>query len=172
MLGKPLLFLSSYAPLFGLLAIRFEQRWLWISCSLVAGLGVGSLWLLLRLDARAAPGPHTLVSVNDAGAEAASYLASYLLPFLTVATPSLRDVLAYLGFLLVAATVHLRSSVVQVNPLLYLLGYRVLAVRDDRGLAAYLVTRRPAAIGAQIIATRFRDDVLVDRTSTPRRSSS
>ena len=25
MLGKPLLFFSSYAPLFGLLAIRFEQ---------------------------------------------------------------------------------------------------------------------------------------------------
>lgn len=94
MLGRPLLFLSSYAPLFALLAIRFEQRWLQISCTVLAVTGVVSLWLLLRLDARSSPGPHTLASVKDAGGEAASYLATYLLPFLTVATPTIRDVLA------------------------------------------------------------------------------
>lgn len=88
MLGRPLLFLSSYAPLFGLLAIRFEQLWLWISCTVLAALGVVCLWLLLRLDARSSPGPHTLASVRDAGVEAAGYLAAYLLPFLTVATPT------------------------------------------------------------------------------------
>jgi len=164
MLGRPLLFLSSYAPLFALLAIRFEQRWLWISCTVIAVLGVVSLWLLLRLDARSSPGPHTLASVKDAGGEAASYLATYLLPFLTVATPTVRDVLAYAGFLLVAATISLRSPVVQVNPLLYVLGYRVLSVTDDHGLQAYMVTRRRPPAGDRVLATRFRDDVLVDRT--------
>ena len=164
MLGRPLLFLSSYAPLFGLLAIRFEQRWLWISCTVLAVLGVVSLWLLLRLDARSSPGPHTLASVRDAGVEAAAYLATYLLPFLTVATPTVRDIVAYAGFLLVAAVIHLRSAVVQVNPLLYLLGYRVLAVTDDHGLHGYLITRRLRQAGDRVLATRFRDDVLVDRT--------
>ena len=164
MLGRPLLFLSSYAPLFGLLAIRFEQRWLWISCTVLAVLGVVSLRLLLRLDARSAPGPHTLASVRDAGVEAAGYLATYLLPFLTVATPTVRDVLAYVGFLLVAAVINLRSAVAQVNPLLYLLGYRVLSVTDDHGLHAYMITRHPRAAGDRVLATRFRDDVLVDRT--------
>jgi hypothetical protein len=165
MLGKPLLFVSSYAPLFGLLAIRFQQQWLRISCLVLACLGTGALWLLLRLDARASPGPHTLVVVKDAGPEAASYLAGYLLPFLTVATPSIRDIIAYLGFLVVAAAVHLRSSVIQVNPLLYLSGYRVLAVEDDHGPAAYMVTRRRPVVGTQVLATRFRDDVLVDRSA-------
>ncbi len=164
MLGRPLLFLSSYAPLFGLLAIRFEQRWLWISCTVLAVLGVVSLRLLLRLDARSAPGPHTLASVRDAGVEAAGYLATYLLPFLTVATPTVRDVLAYAGFLLVAAVINLRSAVAQVNPLLYLLGYRVLSVTDDHGLHAYMITRYRRAAGDRVLATRFRDDVLVDRT--------
>ena len=164
MLGRPLLFLSSYAPLFALLAIRFEQRWLWISCTVLAVIGVVSLWLLLRLDARSSAGPHTLTSVQDAGGEAASYLATYLLPFLTVSTPTVRDVLAYAGFLLVAATISLRSSVAQVNPLLYLLGYRVLSVTDDHGLHAYMVTRHRPPAGNRVLATRFRDDVLVDRT--------
>jgi hypothetical protein len=150
MLGRPLLFLSSYAPLFALLAIRFEVRWLWISCTVLALLGVAALWLLLRLDARAAPGPHVLESVRDDSGEAASYLASYLLPFLTVATPSVRDVLAYAGFLLVAASISLKSSAVQANPLLYLLGYRVLSVTDSQGMHAYMVTRR--------VAQRFHGD--------------
>lgn len=164
MLGRPLLFLSSYAPLFGLLAIRFEQRWLWISCTVLAVLGVVCLWLLLRLDARSAPGPHTLASARDAGVEAAGYLATYLLPFLTVATPTARDVIAYAGFLVVAAVINLRSAVAQVNPLLYLLGYRVLSVADDHGLHAYMITRQPRSGGDRVLATRFRDDVLVDRT--------
>ena len=69
MLGRPLLFMSSYAPLFALLAIRFEPPWLWIPCTVLAGGGVAALWLLLKLDARSAPGPHVLTSVRDAGAD-------------------------------------------------------------------------------------------------------
>lgn len=164
MLGKPLLFLSSYSPLFGLLAIRFVQPYLWIPCVSLAVLGVGSLWLLLHLDSRSSPGAYALTSVQDAGVEAAAYLASYLLPFLTVPTPSARDVAAYVGFILVAATISVRSSVAQVNPLLYLFGYRVLAVTSDRGLRAYLITRRKVASGTVVQATRFGEDVLVDKS--------
>jgi hypothetical protein len=165
MLGKPLLFFSSYAPLFGLLAVRFEQAWLWIPCAALAALGVGSLWLLFHLDARSSTGPHVLASTRDAGPEAASYLASYLLPFLTVSTPTVRDVIAYVGFLVVAASIYLRSSVIQVNPLLYLIGYRVLSVTDDQGLQAYMIARHTVASGSTVLATRFQDEVLVYRTS-------
>jgi hypothetical protein len=165
MLGKPLLFLSSYAPLFGLLAIRFSEAWLWTSCLVLAVIGAASLLLLLLLDRRASPGPHNVTSIRAAGPEAAAYLASYLLPFLTVSAPSVRDLLAYTGFMLVAAAIHLRSSVVQVNPLLYVLGYQVLEVVDDRGFTGYLITPRRVAPGDRIMASRFRDDVLVDRST-------
>jgi hypothetical protein len=164
MFGKPLLFLSSYAPLFALLAIRFQPRSLWISCAALAGLGVISLWFLLRLDGGSSPGPHVLTNIRDAGGEASSYLAGYLLPFLTVSTPTTRDVIAYVGFLAVAATIQLRSSAAQVNPLLYLLGYRVLSITDSKGLNAYIITRKPINTGETVLATRFRDDILVDRT--------
>jgi hypothetical protein len=163
MLGRPLLFLSSYAPLFGLLAIRFEPRWLWISCTVLAVLGVASLWLLLKLGRRASPGPHKLATVGDDGSEAAAYLASYLLPFLTVGTPSTRDVLAYAGFLLIAALIYIRSSMIQANPLLYLLGYKVLSATDSNGTHAYIITRHALRAGDILQASQFRDDVLVDR---------
>lgn len=163
MLGRPLLFLSSYAPLFGLLAIRFEPRWLWISCTVLAALGVVSLWLLLCLGRRATAGPHELASVRDDGSEAAAYLASYLLPFLTVGVPSTRDVLAYAGFLVIAALIYIRSSMIQANPLLYLLGYKVLSATDSNGLHAYIITRRALRGGDCLSASPLRDDVLIDR---------
>lgn len=163
MLGRPLLFLSSYAPLFGLLAIRFQPRWLWISCTVLALLGVAALWLLLKLNARATAGPYKLDSISDDGAEAASYLAAYLLPFLTVAMPSTRDVVAYAGFLVIAAAIYLRSSMIQANPLLYLLGYRVLSVIDSNKVHAYVITRKAVQVGETLQASKFKDDVLVDR---------
>jgi hypothetical protein len=163
MLAKPLLFLSAYAPLFVLLAVRFEPRPLMYTCAGMAVAGLGALVLLLRLDARASPGSHHLVAVRDAGAEVGAYLGAYLLPFLTVPTPPLRDQIAYLLFLVVAAAVYLRSSVVQINPLLYVLGYQVLSVVDSHGLRAYLVTRRKRIVGDTISATRFSDDVLIER---------
>jgi hypothetical protein len=164
MLGKPLLFFSSYAPLFALLAIRFEPLGLMLGCAGLAVLGLAALLMLLRLDARADPGAHVPCEIKDAGAEVGAYLSAYLLPFLTVSTPTARDVVAYAGFLVVSAAIYLRSSVVQVNPLLYLLGYRVLRVVDTKGLEAYLVTRRRVEVGQNFAATRFRDDVLIDRS--------
>lgn len=165
MLGKPLLFFSSYAPLFALLAIRFQPLELSLTCAGMAVVGVVALLALFRLDKRASPGAHQLAEVKDAGAEAGAYLGAYLLPFLTVSTPTVRDGIAYLAFLVVAAAVYVHSSVVQINPLLYVFGYRVLGVVDTKGLRAYLVTRRrDLQIDETIIATRFRDDVLIDRT--------
>lgn len=172
MLGKPLMFLSSYSPLFALLAIRFTQGWLVIVCGSMSALGVAALFLLFKLDSRSAPGAHELKMIRDAGSEAGAYLGGYLLPFLTVSTPSVRDVVAYGAFLAVAASIHLHSSVVQINPLLYVCGYRVLQVTDTHGLRAYLVTRRRLDSGQLIEATRFRDDVLIDRTPRGQRALS
>lgn len=163
MLGKPLLYLSSYAPLFALLAIRFHSTEPSLVCAGLALLGAAALMMLLRLNGRAAAGAHQVKEVKDAGAEAAAYLGAYLLPFLTVSAPTAWDWVAYAGFLGVAATIYLHSSLVQINPLLYVLRYRVLEVVDTNGLRAYLVTRRRPDVGQCFAATRFRDDVLIDR---------
>jgi hypothetical protein len=104
-----------------------------------------------------------MTSVRDDGSEAASYLAAYLLPFLTVGAPSARDLAAYAGFLVIAAIIYARSSMIQANPLLYLLGYKVLSVTDSHRVHAYVITRHAVPEGGCLLATRFKDDVLVDK---------
>jgi hypothetical protein len=83
----------------------------------------------------------TVKSSEDTGGEVSGYLASYLLPFVTVPTPGWRDLLGYALFLLVGLVIYVRSNLVRVNPTLYLLGYRVLAVRYGESKQQYLLTR-------------------------------
>lgn len=138
------LFLSSYSPLFALLAVRFDAGPLRWSCVLISATGTVALAFVLWRLRRLQPVPFLYTHVHDVGSEASAYLATYLLPFLTVAQPSGRDVVAYGGYLAVAGVIYVRSSLIQVNPLLYLLGYRVYGVRvatDD--LTRYVLSRQP-----------------------------
>lgn len=115
MFAKPLMFLSSYAPLFAILAIRVESapvRWV---CVALAAAGIAALIAILTLNRRTAPAQSTLTAVRNAGAEAASYLAGYLLPFLVVAQPTVWDLTAYALFLAVVGLVTIKTGVIQVN---------------------------------------------------------
>jgi hypothetical protein len=144
------LFLGSYALLFVLLALRFSSPWLGWTC---AGLALGGFldmaWIVFGVSSRTAAEPIRVSNVEDAGPEVAGYLATYLLPFLTVAQPSARDIMAYVVFLLVTGLVYVRSEMTQVNPTLYLLGRRVVRVETDQGWSGHLILRssvRPGAI--------------------------
>ena len=136
------LFLSSYAALMGILAIRFDGQALRLVCLGLFLVGVLDTW---RITRKAKSGlEHYDITVQcseDTGGEVSGYLASYLLPFVTVPSPGWRDLLAYGLFLLVALVIYVRCDLVRVNPTLYLFGYRVLKVQYNEGKKQYLVTR-------------------------------
>jgi hypothetical protein len=136
------LFVSSYAVLFGILAIRFDGLALRLIC---LGLFLEGVLDTLRITRKGRSGrePYdiTVQSSDDTGGEVSGYLASYLLPFVTVSSPGWRDLLGYGLFMLVALVIYIRSDLVRVNPTLYLLGYRVLKVRYDASKQQYLVSR-------------------------------
>ena len=161
MLIKPALFLSSYAPLFLLLAIRFENWRLQTAFGILTVLGAAGILVILKINSAASPGPHTFVSVKEAGPEAASYLATYLLPFVTDSAPTGTELILYAIFFGIAATVHFNSSVIQINPLLYMLGIRVLSVVDTGGFDGYLLARGQVDRNDRINCTPLSRDVLV-----------
>ncbi len=107
------LFASSLAPLFVILAVRFMEPWLEVVCAMVAFLGFATFLLLLRAAGKISPDPHEVTSVADRGPEVAGYVATYLLPFVTVAEPTGRDLLAYVLFLVVVGLVYVRSDMVK-----------------------------------------------------------
>lgn len=158
-------FLSSYAPLWLMLGLRFETVPLRM---VLFTLGVLSfaflLWLLTR-RAKERPSNVPLTIVGDAGSEVGGYLATYLLPFLTVARPTWTDLLAYGLFVLVAGLIYTRSGMMQINPTVYLLGRRVLRATVDGGSAdqdMFVITQRTLRTGTPLKCERFGDRLFID----------
>lgn len=157
-MGRWLLFLSSYSPLFGLTAVRLQPGTFRTVTIAVAGLGALSLAVALADARRVEPRERVVADVEDRGGDVAGYLATYLLPFLTVSSPSTKDAVAYAGFLLLVGVVYTRSSLLAVNPLLYLLGYRLSHVTTEGGQRVLLICRElPTRHGQIRCSSLFRD---------------
>lgn len=159
-------FLSSYAPLWAMLGLRFDRVGLQIVCFALAGVSASLVAPLLyrRRDAR--PSDTTITVSGDAGADVGGYLASYLLPFLTVGSPTARDLAAYTVFLLVAGLIYVRSGLMQINPTIYLLRWRVLRGSAPVGAGTkevFVITRADRRVGEQLQAARFADRGYIDR---------
>ncbi len=155
------LFLSSYSFLFAILALRFQRPALVAGCWVLAAVGLAAAAWVLSAERAKGPAGFALTKVEDQGAEVAAYLATYLLPFVTLSEPSDRDVVSYLLFLLVAALIYVQSDLLQINPVLYLFRRRVVKVTTKAGWQAYLVTPRRPIGGETILATTLATGVLV-----------
>ena len=154
------LFLSSYAPLFALLALRFEDCSLRFGCLGLALVGTVDLYAILFQARHIEPVAFSIVEVVDRGAEVAGYMVAYLLPFLVVTAPSWTDVAAYSLFLIITGLIYVRSDMIHINPLLYVVGYRVLQLTTDGG-DYLLISRRAPQVGTEIAAVRVRGRLLL-----------
>jgi len=98
--------------------------------------GIWSLISLIRVSTRRVhPREARPTSVRDLSSEVGAYVATYLLPLMTVPDPEPRDLIAYALVLTVIGIVFVNSDLVGVNPLLSLWGYRVFQVSGVRKLA-------------------------------------
>jgi hypothetical protein len=136
------LLLSAYAPLFAILAIRFQGTTLKWVCGVLAGVGVAHLIVVLAIAPHlSAARPYPVADVDDVSGEVAGFLVAYLLPFVTIPSPSVDDIMGYIIFATVVAAIFIRSNLAQINPTLYLIGWRVASVQVN-GCSRYLVCRR------------------------------
>jgi len=157
------LFIGSYALLFVLLALRFTTPWVEWVCGGLAGIGIlDTLWIVLIVSRKTAAEPISVAEVTDVGPEVAGYLATYLLPFLTVAKPNNRDIVAYALFLLVTGLIYVRSEMAQINPTLYLFGRRVVHIRTDHGWEGYVVVRSSVKRDMTIRTVPLNPDIRVE----------
>jgi hypothetical protein len=158
-------FLSSYAPLWVMLGLRFHPCWLRIGL-IAFGLACGAYvaFVLLRsTDER--PSNIMLTIADDAGADVSGYLAAYLLPFLIAAEPNATDLLAYGIFVAVAGLIYVRSSLMQINPTVYLMNRKVLrATIPVQGTTkeVFVISRRDLRVASTLNAERFSDRVYID----------
>jgi uncharacterized membrane protein HdeD (DUF308 family) len=125
-----LLFLSSYSPVFLLLALRSSDRSctvFWLAAALLI-LSLAALGVFFLSARRKAAYEVTVVKIEFRTADVAAYVVTYLLPFLGVFGDGWRDVLALGLFIVLIGVIYVNSGMLYINPLLALLGYHLLLV--------------------------------------------
>jgi hypothetical protein len=171
MSARTRLFLSSYVPLFAIAALRFDGTWLRLGMLAAAVLGVASLISLIVASQRIERRTVQPTAVRDLGSEVAAYIATYLLPFLTVSQPRARDLIAYGLVMATIGVVYVQSDLLGVNPLLYLLRYRIYALegarrtRDGADADAVIMSRRRPIANQPIVVHELSEGVYLAATS-------
>lgn len=127
LITKTALVLSSIVPLEILMVIKLWPipailAWLF-SAGLVFGI-LGTVWIVKRAK-NESPFEPRIKSVEDAGPEVTGYLASFVLPLVAVQDATAQEWVAYLAFIFIYALVLANSQLLVVNPMLYLIGYRI-----------------------------------------------
>lgn len=162
------MFLSSYAPLWIVLAIQAQDWRLSVGLMVVAVVSVLGLQQILRTARKSSPEVIELRRVESRGADVAAYLASYLIGFVTTGLSEWRDAAALLVFLLVLAVIYVRTGLVFINPVLALQGYRLVTadaqISDDDTVTVVAITKSDSIRTRRVEASRLMNGVYLDRT--------
>jgi hypothetical protein len=173
------LFLSSYLPLFALVAARSAGKANLVAATCVALVLAGAVGtvLFLRSAKKKTRGRYELLDVQKRDGDVAAYAATYLLPFVTVFGGHWRDVVTLAAFIAFLGVIYVRSRLIYVNPLLAAFGYHLwqvipITAGADRGFEQphwprYLLARRSDLYSKEKIAAyRVLDDLLLAAEDT------
>lgn len=131
---KYLLAASAYSPVVILTGVRVGAPAV-SAAVIVVGLAMaaGLLAVLGRGRRRSATEPLRVLAVSDRGFDAAAYLPTFLLPFLVVNDPAVRDLVALGLFSLLLVYVSAQTDLLALNPWLFVTGRRLVQATVDRG---------------------------------------
>jgi len=160
-----ILFLSSYSPLFLIIAIRgWHDNWhLAVALSCVAIASVIVLFLFLHTVHNLAADKVAISSVASRDGAAMSYIVTYLLPFLAVNLNDIADITSLGIVLVVIGLLYINSNLIYTNPVLNIAGYHIFEIKDDEGKTIALISARSyVEAGSQISAVSVGDYVLLE----------
>lgn len=168
--GRTILFVSSYAPLLFLFAAleSFGSGWPSRLCFLIGVVSIAALGILLvLLRTTSAPETDTFKGARSRDADVMAYVVSYVVPFAAATDKADQATrLALVMFAGLVAVLYIRSSVYYVHPLLLLFGIHVYeATRHD--VPVIILTReRQLRQSTDIRVINIGDNVYMEKKAT------
>lgn len=161
-----ILFFSSYAPLFLIIAMRGwdKSRYLALGMAIIAVLSVVVLFVFLRIAQKLAADKIIVSSVVSRDGDAMSYIVTYLLPFLAVKLNDVTDAGSLGIVLLVIAVLYVNSNMIHTNPVLNIAGYHIFEIHDTDGKTTAFICRRGyIRTGSEMNVISVGDYVLLEK---------
>jgi|SRR5580692_5950184 hypothetical protein len=141
---RVILFLSSYMPLFLIMAIKYGLPHRYFGGAMLALGLLSAIVLVLYLNAARTFGSDRVVmeKVSAKDTEAMSYIVTYLIPFLDVKIDEPTNLIS-LGLLFtVVGVLYVHSNLIYINPTLNMLGYHLFEVEIEGGKSVALLSKR------------------------------
>lgn len=160
--------LMAFSPAMALLAFRAREDPVWLlTFGAPAVIGVCVAIVAAVLTKRGSAEPFAFDTIDDASDEVIGHVGSYLLPAVVdVGQSAEQAVIAAIALGLIVQ-IHIATGRVHLNPLLYLLGYRIYRATTTTGVAYYLLARSDVSrwdgsrllvpLGASLLIERPRD---------------
>jgi hypothetical protein len=163
-----MLFISSYFPLTVILFILFANQQLVLALVFLS-IGVIGLaftyayfWIIApRMTAIQAK----ITERQEKEGDVMGYVASYLVPFVTLPLNGWQQISTLLIFILVLGIIYVKSSMIRINPMLSILGYSLYDVTFENDSDSYsLFTRRRIKRGETVRIVDVGRGIFLEKT--------
>mgnify|MGYP005829538777 FL=1 len=154
---KIILFLSSYSPLFLIIAILNikldniehvkdivpqDKLWLILTMLVLFILPNIILFALIKRVRMFQPILEKTNAIVNKNSDVMNYIVTYLIPFLSFNFDKLNQTIAFGILLLVLAIVYIHSNIYYVNPILIIAGYKIYDINDKYIVITKLTVKR------------------------------
>jgi hypothetical protein len=154
---KLVLFLSSYSPLFLIIAILNvklndiykvkdiipqDKIWLVIVMLALFILPNAILFYLIKRVRFFQPIKEKTNSFINKNSDVMNYIVTYLIPFLSFNFDKLNQTIAFAILIFVLAIVYIHSNIFYINPILIISGYKIYEINDKYLIITKLTVKR------------------------------
>lgn len=154
---------AAFTPVFLLIALRSGGAWwAWVFFVLTAA-GVLVLVVGAVLVLTGGTEEFDLVEIHDASDQVVGYIAAYIVPVVIDPSASPLNAVISAAALLLAFIIHVATGTVHINPLLYLLGYRIYVASTATASYALIAHSEVADWEGDCSLVDLSSGVLVER---------
>jgi hypothetical protein len=167
---KILMFLSSYIPLYIILAVKFYN----VHPILSVILAIASLilfyftkWFLNYWSKKLEPTRDKVLQVERKDSEVIAYVFAYIFPFVNDSIFSgFQNIIAYLIFFLLLMLIYVRSNLIHINPILYAFGYYIYSIVTENNKVHIILSRNKRVLSGDIIqVVAIGDDLFLEKVN-------
>jgi hypothetical protein len=169
-----MLFVSSYFPLALICSLLlFDEQRFWALVILLIGLSGFFIMLVyfLVIAPRKQVCDEKVTELQKRDGDVMSYVAGYLIAFITFPLHDWQHLAAVLTFLGVLLIVYVNSNMISINPMLNLLGYHLYEARLEHSEVSYLLLIRHRLIrGETVRLAKIGESFFLGERANPMRS--
>ena len=160
-----LLFVSSYFPMAFMFfwVLVFTHRWAAIVILSLAVLGLVTLGLWLKFANGLAPTRVNVTQIQRKDTDTVSYIATYVLPFLTIPFSDLQQGLILTTFFLMVGVLYMNSNMIHINPMLNLTGFHIYEMILSDGRTCSIISKNVVRRGAELSVIAIGDDLYLEK---------